>query len=321
MKLIIDTLANDLGMEEVLIGTLEALKELNFTAILSGDEKEIKAFLEDKEYPKDRVEILHAPETVHHEDSPTRSLRQKKDSSLVKGMGFLKEAGDGFISFGNTGAILAGGIFIVGRLKGVSRPAIGIMLPSLKGKSLILDCGASADGSVELFEQYAKMGKAYLETVEDLENPETYLLNIGEEEGKGDELRVQAFEKMKNEDYNFKGNIEPEGIFFQAPDLVIADGFSGNLFLKTAEAASKTVFYLLKDVFQGIEDPKILGQLSKARNMLDPNAHGAAPVLGTKKPVFIGHGSSNREAVKQGIKALYSFVASNGTERMAEALK
>lgn len=320
MKLVIDILANDLGVEEVLYGTLKALEEIDFTAVLSGDQTEIEEFLKDKDYPKEKIEIIHAPEIVHHEDSPTRVLRQKKESSLVKGMGYLKEAADGFISFGNTGAILAGSIFIVGRLEGVSRPAIGIVLPGLKGKTLLLDGGASADGTVTLLQQYAKMGKAYLEVMEDNKNPEIYLLNIGTEEGKGDELRLEAYDALKEDAIQFKGNIEPEGIFFQSPDLVLADGFSGNLFLKAAEATLKTILYLLKDVLSQIEDPEILQGIGKAKAMLDPNAHGAAPILGTKKPVFIGHGSSSREAVKQGIIGLYSFVEKDGINRMEKAL-
>ncbi|MDO5754921.1 MAG: phosphate acyltransferase PlsX [Tissierellia bacterium] len=321
MKLIIDTFGADKGAEEIIHGTIDAMRNKSFEPIFIGDRKIIEKILEEEQMEDYNYRILHSEVQIDHGDSPTMALRQKKDSSLVMGLRLLKEEGDGMISCGSTGALLAGGTLIVKRMAQVKRPAIVLNFPTLRGNTIFLDAGANTDCTPQLLNTFAKIANIYGKEVLEKESPEVYLLNIGAEEGKGDELRLNTYDIMAEESYNFKGNIEARDIFLKGPDIVITDGFTGNMVLKTTEGVATAIMGLLKDAIHQTKDQEILKAMGKVQGLFDYNKTGAAPILGVKKPLFKAHGSSSRKAFKQGIYTMIDFIEKKVNEKIEENLK
>ena len=314
MRIIVDGMGGDNAPVEIVKGAVDALKEYNIDIIIVGKENLIKDELKKYDYPEDKLEILDAQEIISNEDDPALAIRRKKNSSMVVGMKALAEGnGDGFVSAGSTGALLAGGMLIVKRIEGIGRAAITSVYPTSKGFSLLVDAGANTDSKPEYLQQFALMGSIYMEKVMGIENPRVGLANVGTEEGKGNELTKAAYPMLKDLDINFIGNIEGRTIPLGDADVIVADGFVGNMILKTTEGVALFLFKELKEVFMTNSKTKIgalllKSDLEKLKGKLDYREYGGAPLLGTKKTIVKAHGSSNAYAFKNAINQALKFI-------------
>ncbi len=314
MKIIVDGMGGDNAPVEIVKGAIDALNEYNIDLIIVGKEDLIEEELKKYQYPSDKVEILHADDVITNEDDPALAIRRKKGSSMVVGMKALaEEKGDVFVSAGSTGALLAGGLFIVKRIKGIDRAALSSVYPTSKELSLLVDAGANTNSKAEYLQQFAIMGSIYMEKVMGRTNPKVGLANIGTEEGKGNELTKEAYDLLKNSNINFIGNIEGRTIPLGEADVIVADGFVGNMILKVTEGVAISLFSELKKVFHENAKTKIGASLLKPglkelKKKTDYTEYGGAPLLGTRKPIIKAHGSSNAYAFKNAINQAISFV-------------
>ena len=248
MNIMIDGMGGDHAPEEIVKGAVQAAKEISGTVSIIGQEDRINECLQALNWNGDNIEVVNATEVISNNESPAMAVRKKKDSSISKGMRMLKEGEvDAFISGGSTGALLSAGLLILGRIRGIKRPAIAAFFPKIgmNDTSLILDCGANAESRPEYLLQYGIMGSIFVEKVKGIENPEVMLLNVGAEEEKGDPLHKESFELLRNADINFKGNCEGRDVPFGCCD-VVTDGFSGNVFLKSSECVALAVMKRIK---------------------------------------------------------------------------
>ena len=327
MKIILDTMGSDKGYGEIVKGAIDGVNELGVNIVLVGMEDLLKKELSKYNYPRDFIEILNAEEYISNEDEPVLAIRRKKNSSMVLGLEALaKGEGDGFVSTGNTGALLAGGLFIVKRIKGVERAALATVYPTRKGFSFMLDIGANVDSKPEYLLQFATMGSIYSEQVLGVKSPTIGLANIGVEEGKGNALVREAYKLLLDSNLNFIGNVEvrdiPEGI----ADVIVCDGFMGNTILKLTEGMAITMFSALKDEFTSSFKSKLgalmlKSQLKSFKNNLDYREYGGAPLLGLKKPVVKAHGSSDAFAIKNAIRQVKTFSDNNVIEIIEKNIK
>lgn len=317
-------MSGDRSPAELIQGCVEASKINSSVIVAVGDEAMIQKELEKFQYDEEKILVLPSTEVITMEDHPASACRTKKDSSVMVGCRALFEGIiDAFWSPGNTGATLTASLLVVGRIKGVKRPAITIPVPTNKGWVLLLDAGANMDCHPLYLRQFAILGAVYCRLMMGVENPKVGLLNVGEEETKGNELALQAFEEIKKLPYAFAGNIEPTVIFSHAADVIVSDGFAGNVFLKTVEGTAKHVLKIIKEEisnnliskFGALLMQEVFGKL---RSQLDAASHGGAPLLGIAKPVYIGHGSSDAETVVSAVKKMHMGMEVRFTERMAE---
>ena len=249
MKIIVDAMGGDNAPGAIVKGAIKAASEINETVALIGPEELVRNTLKENGWQGDNIEIIDATEVISNHEAPSMAVRKKKDSTIVKGLNIIKSGeADAFISAGSTGALLAGGLTTVGRIKGIRRPAIAAWFPKLHngGATLILDCGASVEAKPEYLLQNGIMGSIFVSAVNDVENPDVRLLNIGAEESKGDELHKDAYNLLEASDLNFCGNIEGRDIIVTDCDVVVSDGFSGNIFLKSSEGTALAMSDLLK---------------------------------------------------------------------------
>jgi len=250
-----------------------------------------------------RIEIINAEDVITNEDKPVKAVRRKKDSSLVKGMNALKDGyGDAIVSAGNTGALLSGGLFIVGRLPGIERPCLAPLFPNGDRFSLLMDAGANVDCKPSFLNQFALMGSIYMENVLKIESPRVGLINIGTEEGKGNKLVNDAFRLLRASELNFIGNVEARDILANDADILVCDGFVGNVVLKLMEGIVSELMGRMKNEIMKTTKGKIGGYLIKdsmkmLKDQLDYSEHGGAPLLGLKAPVIKAHGSSDSIAI------------------------
>ncbi|MGM0369756.1 MAG: phosphate acyltransferase PlsX [Bacillota bacterium] len=309
MKIAIDAMGGDYAPQEIVKGTLKASQDVAAELILVGQEDKIEAELEKQEYDRDQITIEPASQIITMDETPTRALRQKKDSSIVVGSNLVADdRADAFVSAGSTGAVMAAATFNIGRIAGVKRPAIGTVFPALKGQTLLLDAGANVDSDPLNLVQQAVMGHTYLQELFAIDNPKIGLLSIGEEKKKGNKLTKETYDLLEErEDINFVGNAEGRDIFTGEFDLIICDGFVGNVVLKVAEGLAKTIFKLLKGEIKNSLLAKI-GALflkpvfKRVKDKLDYTEYGGAPLLGVKGITIIGHGSSDAKAIYNAIK-------------------
>lgn len=314
MKLIVDGMGGDNAPIEIVKGCVEAVKEYKINIIIAGKEELIKKELEKYDYPTEKIEILAANDVITNDDDPTFAIRRKKESSMVVGLKALTEGlGDGFLSAGNTGALLAGGLFIVKRIEGIQRAALTTVYPNIEGVSLLLDAGANVDCKPEYLQQFALMGSLYMENVMGIKNPKVGLVNIGTEEGKGNQLSKESYELLKNLDINFIGNVEGRSLAMGGTDVIVCDGFVGNVVLKTTEGVAISIMKQLKDSISSSGKSKLGGlllksDLQKLKEKLDYREYGGAPLLGTKQPIVKAHGSSDSYAIKNAIRQLINFI-------------
>lgn len=314
MRIIVDGMGGDNAPVDIVKGAIDASNEYGVDLLIVGKEDIIRQELKKYDYSEDKVEILNAKDIITNEDDPALAIRRKKDSSMVVGMKALTEGkGDGFVSAGSTGGLLAGGLFIVKRIKGIDRAALSSVYPTTKGLSLLVDAGANTDSKAQYLQQFALMGSIYMEKVMGIHKPRVGLANIGTEEGKGDALTKEAFDLLKETDINFIGNIEGRTMAYGEADVIVADGFVGNIILKVTEGVAMSLFDELKKAFMENTKTKIGASLLKPSlkalsQKIDYREYGGAPLLGTRQPVIKAHGSSNAYAFKNAIRQTISFI-------------
>jgi glycerol-3-phosphate acyltransferase PlsX len=310
MKIGIDVLGGDFAPDVNIDGAFLALNELpqDVTLVLIGDKEQIESSLSKFNIESNRVEIIHAPDVITMHDHPTRAIPQKPNSSISVGFDLLvKNELDVFASTGNTGAMLVGSIYKLNTIPGVIRPCITSTLPAIDGsKTILLDVGSNADCKVDVLYQFAVLGSLYSKSVYGVENPKVALLNIGEEETKGNLLTIAAHSMLaKSDEINFIGNLEGRDIFMGKADVIVCDGYTGNIVLKEAEG----IYTLMRK--RGIRDEYF--------DRFNYENYGGTPILGVKGNVIIGHGISNNIAVKNMI--LHSFEVANSqlSEKLNQA--
>lgn len=330
MKILIDAFGGDNSPEEVIAGTVEALNEKDgFTAVFVGKEEVIKELIKNYKYDQKRVEIINATEVITCEEEPTVAVRRKPDSSICVAFKELKEKEEmrAFVSAGSTGAVLVGATLKLGRIKGVNRPALCPIIPTaVDGKNVILlDTGANADcKSINLL-QFALMGTVYAKAL-GVENPKVGLLSNGAEDEKGNMLNHEVFPMLKSaKGINFVGNIEAREILSGDVDVVVADGFSGNVAVKAIEGGIKTIMKLLKQGIYSSFKGKIAGLLLKdtfkeISSKLDYNNHGGALFVGVNKTVIKAHGSSKRSAFKAAVLQAVKYAHFDIADKITEIL-
>lgn len=328
MNIMIDGMGGDHAPEEIVKGAVQAAKEISGTVSIIGREERINECLQALNWNGDNIEVVNATEVISNNESPAMAVRKKKDSSISKGMRMLKEGEvDAFISGGSTGALLSAGLLILGRIRGIKRPAIAAFFPKIgmNDTSLILDCGANAESRPEYLLQYGIMGSIFVEKVKGIENPEVMLLNVGAEEEKGDLLHKESFELLRNADINFKGNCEGRDVPFGCCDVVVTDGFSGNVFLKSSEGVALAVMKRIKQkMTEGLAAKAgallSYNKLKEIKKEFDYSEEGGAPILGLKGPVLKIHGSSKANAVYNAILKAVPYVEQDVTALIENAI-
>lgn len=317
IKIIVDTLGGDLGPTAVVEGSIRAINENNdIHVILIGPEDIIKEDLKKYKYNEKQLSIIHSTEEITCHDKPTVAIKKKTNSSMVIAFDTLKANDDinAFVTLGSTGALLTGAVLKAGRIKGVKRPAFCPILPTVEGGIVsICDSGANVDCEPYYLHQFAIMGSLYLEKGYNIKNPRVALLNVGVEDEKGDNLRKEAFKLIKeNESLNFVGNMESRDLLTGKYDLVVCDGFSGNVLLKSTEGTSIELLKMLKSVFLSSFKNKMGALLLKKsinelRDFMDYNNYGGGVMLGVNKIMVKGHGGSKSKAIYNCIKQAYTM--------------
>ncbi len=332
MKIIVDALGGDYAPKEAVLGALDALElKKSLHVVLVGDQVLIRNELAGKTYDVARLEIVHAPEVISNDEVPTTAVKTKKESSIVKGLELLASDPDalGFVSAGSTGAVLVAAYMKLGRIKGVSRPALAPALPTLKGKPVILcDCGANVDCKPINLLHFAVMASAFSCAVTDTVKPVVGLLSNGAEDKKGNELNREAFELLKNSPYiEFKGNCEARDMLSGDFDVVVADGFNGNIALKSAEGTAGAIFSILMDgIKRGGLKAKLGALLLKpvlkdVKTRMDYNSQGGACFLGVNKVVVKAHGASKRKSICASILQARKLAKSGVVEKIRASVQ
>ncbi|ARU62404.1 phosphate acyltransferase [Tumebacillus avium] len=314
MRIAIDAMGGDNAPQAIVAGSLDAARAYpDITLILVGDEGQIKQHA-GANLPAN-IEIVHTTEVVEAEDEPVKAIRRKKDSSMVVAARMVKEGqADGMVSAGNTGALMTAGLLIVGRVKGIERPALASIWPTMGGGSMLtLDVGANMDAEANHLYQYALMANAYAQIVLEREKPRIGLLNIGAEPGKGDKLRKEAYPLLEAGPFYFVGNIEAREALNDKCDVLVADGFTGNNMLKLIEGFGLGIFGELKKVFMKNAMSKLAALVLKPglaafKNKFDYAEYGGAPLLGIDGAVIKAHGSSNPRAFRMAIHQARAFL-------------
>ena len=326
MKIAIDAMGGDNAPKAIVEGTILAAKEFKDTEFqLYGKESAIRKYLTQDE----RIEVIHTDEKIDSEDDPVRSVRRKKEASMVLAARAVKEGkADALFSAGNTGALLASGLLIVGRIKGIDRPGLLVTLPTLSGSISsfnLMDVGANADCKPTMLDQFATLGSYYAQSVQGIQKPRVGLLNNGTEDNKGNELAKQAYQLLKeNKNIDFIGNIEARDLLEGTADVVVTDGFTGNAVLKTIEGTALNMVKLVKKTIMenGLKS-KVGGLLlkdglSNLKGTLDYSKHGGSVLLGLKAPVIKTHGSTEKESVYYTIRQIHEMLSSNVVTNVVE---
>lgn len=325
MKIIVDAFGGDNAPAEIIKGSMLACEEYNVDIILTGDKNKINECVNKNGIDLKKTEIVDTGEVITMHDDAKSVLKEKSDSSMAVGFRLLNEGrGDAFVSAGNTGAITVGATLITKRIKGVKRPAIASVMPSAKKPILLMDCGANAECRAEFLYQFGLMGDLYMKHILKYDNPRIALANNGTEETKGTPLVREAYALMKNAPYNFVGNIEGRQLPFGDADVIVADGFTGNLILKMYEGVAKVLMNGIKDAFMKNILSKLayLGVKSGIDDMkkqFDYKEYGGAVMLGVKKPVIKAHGSADANTFKNAIKQAVWFLENNLISEMEKA--
>ena len=333
MRILLDAMGGDNAPDANIKGAVSAINEVEAEVVLIGNEKvindKIKSF-----YGKElkdispRLSIHNATEQIEMEDIPTQAIKTKKDSSMVVGFNLLKQGkGDVFISAGNSGALLTGATLLVGRIKGVDRPALAGILPAYHGRLVLMDCGSNTNCKPINLLQFAQMSSIYMHNTLGIESPKIGLLNIGTEETKGNELVKQSYQLLKKYskdlNINFIGNLEGREAFLGGVDVVIADGFTGNVFLKSVEGLGKFVKKSLKEslmhsIWSKMASLPSLPAIKRFAKVVDYKEYGGALFLGVQKPVVKAHGSSDEKLFKFTIKQAEQFVKNKAVDQLTE---
>jgi glycerol-3-phosphate acyltransferase PlsX len=326
MSIVLDAMGSDNFPHPEVDAAYIAAEEFDTTIYLVGQRERLEPLMDQK--PKDsRVELVHAPEVLEMGDKPARNARRKADNSMAIGMELVKEGqADAFVTAGNTGGAMANGLFRLGRIKGVKRPALTTALPTMDGFAIAVDIGANADCKPQYLLQFGIMGSIYAEKVLGIDRPRVGLLSNGEEEGKGNELVKETFPLFKNSSLNFIGNAEPKEFFGGEVDVIVCDGFTGNILIKVSESVSKLLLEIMRKELTGSLVTKIGAGLAmpafkNIRNALDPRQIGAAPLLGIDGLIFVGHGRSDALALVNSIKRAKDAVDAGLLPSLREAIQ
>lgn len=317
MKIIVDAMGGDNAPKEIIKGSMLAAEEYGADIVFVGNEKIILQCAEENSVDLKNSEIVNASGVITMHDDAKSVLKEKCDSSMAVGFALLNEGrGDAFVSAGNTGAVTVGATFITKRIKGIKRPAIASVMPSAKKPILLMDCGANAECRAEFLYQFGLMGSLYMKHILKYDNPSVALANNGEEETKGTPLVKEAYELMKNAPYNFIGNIEGRQIPFGDADVIVADGFTGNIILKTYEGVAKVLMNSIKEAFTRNTLSKLcyLGVkpgIDSMKTQFDYKEYGGAVLLGVNKPVVKAHGSADARTFKNAVKQAVWFLQNN----------
>lgn len=328
MKIVLDCFGGDNAPAEAILGGVNALSESNeLRLVLSGDESKIKKIIEENfgKIPE-RLEILHAPEVIENEDDPISAVRKKKNSSLIAGLSHVSEGkADAFVSAGNTGAVFTAATLIIKRIKGIKRGAIAPLIPTLKGRAVLIDMGANAECKSEYYPQFALMGSVYAKEVLGVESPKVGLINIGTEHHKGTGVVKEAYTLLEQEkNISFIGNVEARDILLGDADILVSDGWTGNIAGKTVEGTVSAFMVLLKEVFKKNIFTKIAAlvlkpHLKEAIKKFDSKEVGGALIAGLRVPVIKAHGNSDRIAFKNAV-LFAEKCASRGISQRLEKL-
>ncbi|AEV18690.1 Phosphate acyltransferase [Geobacillus thermoleovorans CCB_US3_UF5] len=313
MNIAVDAMGGDHAPGEIVRGALRAAAHFpDIEITLIGDEAKIRPHVTSEE----RISIIHTEEVIEADDEPVRAVRRKKSSSMVRMAEEVKEGrAAACISAGNTGALMAAGLFVVGRAAGIDRPALAPTLPTLDGRGFVfLDVGANVDAKPEHLQQYALMGHVYAKNVRGVENPRIGLLNVGTEDQKGNETTKRAFALLKETNLHFIGNVEARDLLQGVADVVVADGFAGNVALKTIEGTALALFSLLKQTLTSGVAAKLAAavlkpKLAGLKKMMDYSEYGGAALFGLNAPVIKAHGSSDANAIFHAIRQAREMVA------------
>ena len=328
MKIFLDAMGGDNAPQAPVAGAIEALRrfpELEIT--LAGILSEVEPLLTDCDDVRSRITLVDAPEVITNDESPVMGVRTKKNSATVIGMLQVRDKeADGFVTAGSTGAALAGGMFRLGRIPGIERPALAPLMPNGKGHFLLIDCGANVDCQSDWLVQFGLMGDAYMKGVMGIEKPRVGLINIGAESEKGNKLVKETYPKLEVAPYNFVGNVEARDITGDVADVLVCDGFSGNLVLKFMEGVAGTLMGIIKKEMMADTRGKIAGLIAKpafrrVKKLMDYTEVGGAPLLGVKGAVVKAHGSSNGHAIACAIAQCVKMINGRVVEIIEEGVK
>ncbi len=327
MRIIVDAFGGDNAPLEIIKGCLLAMQEYNVEIILSGDEQKIRDCAKENNLDISKIEILHASQVLEMDDEPTDIIKVKSDSSMAVAFKALKEGkADAFASAGNSGGLVVGSTAIVKRIKGIKRVTFSAIIPKNDGFCMLSDAGANNDCRPEMLEQFAVMADIYMRKVMKLKSPRVGILNIGTEEHKGTALQHETYELLKKRtDLNFVGNVEARDMPDDGADVIICDGFTGNIALKTYEGVAKVLMSKIKEVFSKNAKTKIsallvMKEIKELKKQTDYNEYGGAPIMGAVKPVFKIHGSAKENTVKNAIRLTIEYANCGVIEEITKAV-
>jgi glycerol-3-phosphate acyltransferase PlsX len=327
MKIALDAMGGDFAPEMPVAGAIEAVNEYDVEVILVGDTERINEYLKNNHYPQHKISISHASEVVQMNELPATAIRRKQDSSIRKTVELVKnKEAEACVSAGHSGVMMAMSFFVLGKLPNVDRPAIATVMPSLSGHFVILDVGANVDCKPKNLLQFSYMGNAYFTAILGKPSPKIALLSIGEEDTKGNEQTREAFKLLKRTDLNFIGNIEGKDIFTSVADVVVCDGFVGNIVLKVSEGFADTMTKMLKREIAAISTGKIGYLMIKPalrlfKKRIDYSEYGGAPLLGINGTSIVCHGRSTAMALKNAIRVAMEMSKQKVHEKIADSLK
>lgn len=327
MRIIVDAFGGDKGPAEIIKASREAADEFGFEISLVGNEEEIKKQSESEGISLSGIDVIHAPDFISMEDSPMDILKAKSESSMAKGLKLLANSeGDAFVSSGNSGALTVGGTMIVKRIKKIKRCAFAPVIPKDDGFFMLIDSGANIECRPEMLCQFGVMGSIYMKNVMLVTEPKVALANIGTEKCKGGELQKEAYELLEKSGLNFIGNIEARDIPSGMADVVVADGFTGNVILKLYEGMAVEIFGKFKEILtkslkNKIAASMIKSDLTELKSKMDYREYGGAPLMGTSKPVFKAHGNSDAKTFKSAIRLAGEYAKRNVVHMISEAVR
>ena len=328
MRIIVDAFGGDNAPVEIIKGAALAVSEYGVDILLAGSEEKIRKVAAEHNISLERMEIADAPGVIEMHDEPRSILKEHKDCSMAEGLRRLAAGeGDAFVSSGSTGALLIGSTFLVKRIKGVSRAALAPIMPGNNGPYMLLDAGANVDCRPEMLLQFAQMGSIYMSCITGSKTPvRVGLVNVGTEDTKGGELQLAAFGLLKDSGLNFVGNVEARDIPANAADVVVADGFTGNVVLKLTEGTADMMMRNIKDIFMTNAITKLAALLIKPqlrgfKKKMDTSEYGGAPLLGIAAPVIKSHGNAKAAAIKNAIRVAADFARGGVISQIEETVK
>lgn len=327
MKIIVDAFGGDNAPLEILKGCAEAVAEYGVNILLVGSKRKIEKVATENGILLYHMEIIDVEDVITNEDDPSEIIKSKNNCTMAHGLKLLAQGeGDAFISAGNSGALVMGATFIVKRIKGIKRCAFAPVVPKNNGCFMLIDCGANVECRPEMLKQFGVMGSIYMNKVMGVKKPRVGLVNVGIEEHKGGDFQHEAYKKLKESNLNFVGNVEAREVPVDAADVVVTDGFTGNIMLKLFEGVALTLMGKIKNVFGSNLKTKIAGamvlpEMRALKKQIDYNEFGGAPIMGIAKPVFKAHGSSNARTFKNAIRLTIDYVNGNVVNEIKTAIE